>query len=217
MVGPWPRAWSNWAHAPRTVQFADVVRARRMTRAFTDTPVDPHLIDECVELASRAPSAGKSQGWHLLVLEGADVERYWNVAFPVGKRDGFKFPGLFTAPVMALSLCDSSAYVSRYSEDDKKSTGLGAGVDAWPAAYWTIDASFATMTFLLALEDASLGALFFAHANEADLRVEFSIPDHMEFLGAIAIGHRSDVKEPRGRSASRARRSSASIIHRSHW
>ena len=188
-----------------------------MTRAFTDAPVDSQLIDECVDLASRAPSAGKSQGWHLLVLEGRDVERYWNVAFPVDKREGFGFPGLFTAPVMALSLCDASAYVSRYSEEDKKATGLGAGIDAWPAAYWTIDASFATMTFLLALEDASLGALFFAHANEQGLRTEFSIPDHMEFLGAIAIGHRSDEENQRGRSANRTRRSSASIIHRSNW
>ena len=73
------------------------------------------------------------------------------------------------------------------------------------------------MTFLLALEDASLGALFFAHANEPGLRAEFSIPDHMEFLGAIAIGHRSDNEPQRGRSANRARRSSESIIHRSNW
>lgn len=188
-----------------------------MTRAFTPQKVEQRLIEECVDLASRAPSAGKSQGWHLLVLEGDEVEQYWNVAFPVGKRDGFRFPGLFDAPVLALSLCDPNAYLARYSEDDKKSTGLGVAVDAWPADYWTIDASFATMTFLLALEDASLGALFFAHANESGLRLEFSIPDHVQILGAIAIGHPAENDDQSGRSASRARRSTASIIHRSRW
>lgn len=188
-----------------------------MTRAFASESVDADLINQCVDLASRAPSAGKSQGWHLLVLEGEDVARYWNVAFPVDKREGFRFPGLFDAPVLALSLCDPNAYLARYSERDKESTGLGAAVDAWPAEYWTIDASFATMTFLLALEDASLGALFFAHANEKGLRYEFSIPDGVEILGAIAIGHPANQGNQSGRSASRARRSSASIIHRSRW
>ena len=217
MDGQWPRAWSNWAHARKAVQFADIVRARRMTRAFTAQVVDPRIIEECVDLATRAPSAGKSQGWNLLLLEGDDTQRYWNAAFPADKRDGFQFPGLFDAPMVALSLSDPGAYLSRYSEDDKSATGLGSGLDAWPAPYWTIDASFATMTFLLALEDASLGALFFAHANEKGLRQEFSIPESIEILGAIAIGHPADAAGRPGRSAPRARRSSQSVIHRSRW
>jgi nitroreductase len=188
-----------------------------MTRAFTAETVDPLIIEQCVDLASRAPSAGKSQGWHLLVLEGADTSRYWDVAFPVHQRKSFAFPGLFDAPVIALSLSDPGAYLSRYSEADKEATGLGEGVGAWPAPYWTIDASFATMTFLLALEDAELGALFFAHANEDDLRREFSIPESIEILGTIAIGHPSDIQAQQGRSAARSRRSSADIMHRSRW
>lgn len=188
-----------------------------MTRAFTADTVDPLILDHCVDLASRAPSAGKTQGWHLLILEGDDTKKYWDVAFPVEQRKSFGFPGLFDAPVIALSLTDPGAYLSRYSEADKKVTGLGEGVDVWPAPYWTIDASFATMTFLLALEDASLGALFFAHANEQGLRREFSIPDSIEMLGTIAIGHPSENVTRQGRSAGRTRRSVADIIHRSRW
>jgi len=42
-----------------------------MTRAFDPgRPVPAALLDELVDLASRAPSAGKAQGWHLVVLEG---------------------------------------------------------------------------------------------------------------------------------------------------
>ena len=188
-----------------------------MTRAFTTDTVDPVVIDECVDLASRAPSAGKSQGWHLLILEGVETRRYWDIAFPVESRRSFAFPGLLDAPVIALSLCDPDAYLSRYSEADKQRTGLGDSVDAWVAPYWTIDASFATMTFLLAIEDAGLGALFFAHANEESLRQEFSIPDGMQILGTIAVGHPADGVAREGRSAARARRSAASIIHRSGW
>ena len=188
-----------------------------MTRSFTDRPVDPSVLVDCVRLASRAPSAGKSQGWHLVVLEGDQTARYWDTAFPRDKRDGFAFPGLFTAPVVAIVLADPRAYLDRYSEPDKSHTGLGSSTDAWVAPYWTIDASFATMTFLLALEDRGLGALFFAHANEPGLRAEFSVPDAVRFLGTVAVGHPADAVDRKGVSASRPRAAVADIIHRGGW
>jgi len=199
------------------MQFADVVRSRKMTRSFAPTPVEPSVIDECVALASRAPSAGKTQGWSMLVLEGSDTQLYWDVAFPTSRRESFAFPELFHAPVIALSMTDPTAYLDRYSESDKEQTGLGESLAAWPAPYWTIDASFATMTFLLALQDHGLGALFFAHANEAGLRQAFGIPDHIEVLGAIACGYPNAESSVAGRSASRRRRDVNEIIHRSRW
>ena len=217
MVGPWLKALSSSALASKSVNFADIVRSRRMSRSFSDQSVDPAVIASCIDLASRAPSAGKSQGWHVLLLENESTQRYWDVALPVERREGFAFPLLLRAPVIAISMCDPTAYLERYSEPDKKATGLGEGLDQWVAPYWTIDASFATMTFLLALEDAKLGALFFAHSNEQSLRREFNIPDHIEILGTIAIGHEVDGQKRQGRSAQRVRRSVESIIHQKNW
>ena len=54
---------------------AQAVRRRRMVRAFTADPVDPSVVDDLVDLARRAPSAGNSQGMAYLVLEGADTAR----------------------------------------------------------------------------------------------------------------------------------------------
>jgi hypothetical protein len=73
------------------------------------------------------------------------------------------------------------------------------------------------MTFLLALEDVKLGALFFAHSNEEGLRKEFNIPDHIQILGTIAIGHEITGEKRQGRSADRIRRSVESIIHPKNW
>jgi nitroreductase len=188
-----------------------------MSRSFSDQSVDTAIVTSCIDLASRAPSAGKSQGWHVLLLENESTQRYWDVALPVERREGFAFPLLLQAPVIAISLCDPTAYLERYSEPDKKSTGLGEGLEQWPAPYWTIDASFATMTFLLALEDVKLGALFFAHSNEAGLRKEFNIPDHIEILGTIAIGYEIEGQKRQGRSSQRSRRSAESIIHQKNW
>lgn len=188
-----------------------------MTRSFTAEPVPLSTIEACVETASRAPSAGRTQGWNLLMWQGADTARYWDIALPLEERGSFAFPGLLNADVVMLSLADRHAYLERYSEPDKKHTDLGGSLTNWPAPYWTIDAAFATMTLLMAVHDAGLGALFFAHAREVRLREEFALPDNVEILGALAIGHRDPSPSRRGRSANRPRRGTSEVIHHQKW
>ncbi|MEN9507307.1 MAG: hypothetical protein RI958_3233 [Actinomycetota bacterium] len=197
--------------------FGEIVRRRRMCRSFRPDPVDDSLIEALVDLASRAPSAGKTQGWHLLVLRGDETDRFWRHAFPVERRAGFRWPGLFDAPVIALPFADPVAYVERYAEPDKTRTGLGEGIEAWPTPYWTIDASMALMTLLLGADDAGLGALLFAVFNgEREVRLELGVPDHLQLLGAVALGWPSSDAE-RGVSASRPRRAPSTIIHLGGW
>lgn len=204
-------------------EFAEVVRSRRMTRAFDDRPIRSDVLTELVELAARAPSAGKTQGWHLVVLEGADTERFWDATLPAVRRDSFRWQRLLSAPVIALPLADSKAYVDRYAEPDKVQTGLGTGTAAWPVPYWTIDASMAVMTLLLAAEDVGLGALFFGvFRGERELRQRLGIPPQLELLGAIALGY--PLADPSGgtatgpgASAGRNRRRAEQIMHRGRW
>ncbi len=193
-----------------------------MTRAFDGRPVEPGVIDALVDLAARAPSAGKTQGWHLVVLEGDETAQFWDVTLPAVRRDSFRWQRLLSAPVIALPLADSKAYVERYGEPDKAQTGLGAGASAWPVPYWTIDTSMAVMSLLLAAEDAGLGALFFGvFRNERELRDQLGIPGGLELLGAIALGYpAADTDESGsgpGRSAARRRRPAGQIIHRGGW
>lgn len=200
--------------------FADVVRRRRMTRAFASDPVERAVFDELVDLAARAPSAGKTQGWHLVVLEGPETRQFWDVTLPAVRRDSFRWKRLLSAPIIALPLADAKAYTDRYSEPDKAQTGLGAGPDAWPVPYWTIDASMSVMTMLLAAEAVGLGALFFGvFRGERELRHALGIPPGLELLGAIALGHPAEVDPTpaRGVSAVRPRRRAAEIIHRGGW
>ena len=144
---------------------------------------------ELVDLASRAPSAGKTQGWHLVVLEGTDADRFWDSTLPMDQRAGFAFPGLLDAPMIALPLADPGAYLARYGEPDKAASGLGRTTAAWPVPYWTVDTAFSVMTLLLAAEDQGVGALFFGvFHGEADLRATLGIPDDLQLLGAIALG-----------------------------
>ncbi len=198
-----------------------------MTRAFDgERPVPPEVLAELVELGSWAPSAGKTQGWHLVVLEGDETARFWDITLPPMRRGAFRWQRLLDAPVIAIPLADPRAYTDRYSEEDKQATGLGSGPEAWPAPYWTIDASMSVMTILLGAEAAGLGALFFGvFKGERQLRRVLRIPPSLQVLGAIALGYPATA-EPTGddtlpggagRSASRRRRRPEEIVHRGGW
>jgi nitroreductase len=202
-------------------EFAEVVCNRRMTRAFEDTPVQADVLEELVDLSSRAPSAGKTQGWHLVVLQGVQTEKFWDSTLPAVRRDSFRWKNLLSAPLIALPLADAKAYTDRYGEPDKAQTGLGASRSAWPVPYWTIDTSMSVMTLLLAAEDVGLGALFFGvFRGERELRQVLGIPSELELLGAIALGYPLDTTGQTSgpaRSSSRARRSPGQIMHHGHW
>jgi nitroreductase len=191
-----------------------------MTRAFDpDRAVEPERLTRLVDAGARAPSAGKAQGWHLVVLEGPETARFWDRTLPAERRTGFAWPGLLDAPVVALPLADAEAYVARYAEPDKAATGLGRSAAVWPVPYWTVDTAFSVMSLLLAAEAEGLGTLFFGvFRGEAELRADLGIPDRLQLLGAIAIGWPSVSSAGRpGASARRPRRPVSEIVHRGGW
>jgi nitroreductase len=192
-----------------------------MTRSFTDQPVADEMLHRIVSLASMAPSAGKTQGWHLVVLRGTDTATFWDATLEPERRANFRWQGLLQAPVIALAFADPQAYVLRYAEADKASTGLGEGVDRWATPYWTVDASMAVNTLLLAAHDEGLGALFFAvFRGEEALRQTLGVPDQLQLLGALALGWPAPdahASSQRARSAQRPRRRPGAIMHNGRW
>lgn len=200
------------------MDFREVVTGRRMCRSFSTDPVAPAVLDRILDAGRRAPAAGNSAGTHLVVLEGPEqTARYWDVTLAPERRPGFRWPHLLDAPVLVLPLADPAAYVARYAEPDKAATGLGAGREAWPTPYWTVDTAFAAMNVLLAAEDEGLGALFFGIFRGADeLLATLGVPAGLEPIGTIALGHRRGDDAP-GRSAGRGRPALDEFAHRGGW
>jgi nitroreductase len=186
-----------------------------MVRNFQDRPVPLEVVNNLVDLARRAPSAGNSQGWDLVVLQGEQTARFWGITLPAERRESFRWQGLLSAPVIALPYANRHAYLSRYAEPDKARTGL-AEADAWPVPYWLVDTGFFTMTFLLAAQDAGLGALFFGVFQAQDaLNAALGVPDDRQLLGAIALGYPAPSES--GRSAKRPKRTVSDIVHNGGW
>ncbi|MBK9181242.1 MAG: nitroreductase family protein [Acidimicrobiales bacterium] len=198
------------------MEFTSVVRHRRMVRSFDGRPVPAGVLDAVLDAASRAPSAGNSQGYSFLVLDGPEqTTRFWDVTLPPQRRAGFRWQGLLRAPVLVLPLAEPQAYLDRYAEPDKVASGL-ADEASWPVPYWQIDTAFATMLLLLAAVDEGLGALFFGiFRAEAELLSSLGVPGGVRPIGAVALGWPAP-DEP-GRSAGRTRRPLDDVVHRGRW
>jgi nitroreductase len=198
------------------MEFQDVVRKRRMVRSFERKELPTRVVERIVRNAQRAPSAGFSQGWAFLVLEGlAKTKQYWDAVGP-DDHHGFSWQDLFNAPLLIVCLSNKSAYLDRYAEPDKGWTDRSES--HWPVPYWDIDTGMAALLILLTAVDAGLGALFFGIPPEKIglFRETFGIPSELQPIGTVAVGY-TKPNDPPSPSLKRGHRAAAEVIHRGHW
>jgi len=202
------------------MEFADVVRRRRMIRTYDERPVDRAVIDRALAHATRAPSAGNSSGWGFLVLDiPDDVRRYWAAtADPAALEEPDTWlRGMMRAPVVIVPCSSKAAYLARYAEEDKGWTDRDEA--RWPVPYWHLDTAMASLLILLTAVDEGLGACFFGIPPErvAAVKQTFGIPATFDPIGAITLGHRVTDPGAAGSPSRRARKDPAEVVHRGHW
>ena len=196
------------------MEFGTVVRRRKMVRTFLDRPVDPDALRRILERGQRAPSAGYTQGFEFLVLEGPEqTGRFWEVT----SGDQPVLEGVWAAPVLIVPLASKQAYLDRYAEEDKGWTDRDES--RWPTPFWYIDAAFASMLMLLSAVDEGIGALFFGlfPPTLPAFKAAFAIPDAWEPIGVIAIGHPAPTDPVRSSAHTRSRKPLSEIVHRGGW
>ena len=197
------------------MELQDVIRKRKMVRSFEDRPIPRELLDRILASAQKAPSAGFSQGWAFLVLEGkTETARYWDTLWPEPRRSEFGWPDFFNAPVLVVCLSHKLQYLRRYSLPDKGWTDLDER--RWPVPYWDIDTGMAAMLMLLTAMDLGLGACFFGVQDHELFRRTFAVPAEFTPIGTIAIGY---AKSPDRLSPSLrlGHRPTADVVHRGGW
>lgn len=192
----------------------DLIRARRACRSFdAGSPVPPAVLRGLVDLATRAPSAGASQGWDFLVLSRSrDVARYWEATTDPARPPDRWLRGMRTAPALVVAWSREDAYRQRYALADKAS-GDHAPADPaarWPVPYWHVDTGMAVALLLLGAEAAGLGACPFAvpTTRVAAVRETFGVPQDRTPVMAVALGRAAphpDGPAPGGPRPSRRR------------
>jgi nitroreductase len=204
------------------MEFAQIIAKRRMVRAYTDEPVDPASIERILRAANRAPSAGFSQGYALLTLQGQEqLGPFWRLLSGPDEGDGAagapSFEPVTHAPVVVVPLSCKDVYLDRYARQDKGWTDRDEA--HWPVPYWDIDTGFMALLMLLTAVDEGLGALFFGIQPEliGEFRQLYGVPDAYTPIGAVTIGHPDPAADQGGSSKVIKRRSLDDLVHRGRW
>jgi nitroreductase len=192
-----------------------------MVRAYTDEPVAPEAVERILSAANRAPSAGFSQGYALMTLEGAEqLGPFWKLLSGDDRKEetpGPSFEPVTRAPLVVVPLSCKDIYLDRYARPDKGWTDRDES--HWPVPYWDIDTGFTALLMLLAAVDEGLGALFFGIPPELipQFRQLYGVPDAYLPIGAVAIGHPDAASDRGGSSKVIRRRSLDDLVHRGRW
>jgi nitroreductase len=183
-----------------------------MVHRFERRPVPPELVAEVLETALHAPSAGFSQGFAMVVLDGPDQVSWFHRTTAGGEEVARSGP-----PVLVLALVSPGVYLERYNRPDKAPAGL-TRAERWPVPYWWVDAGMASMLVLLAAVDRGLGGWFFgiAKGKEEVLRA-LGVPEGWELVGVIGLGYKSGDDRPVGSPTVIPRRRLDEVVRRGRW
>jgi nitroreductase len=202
------------------MDFAEVVRRRKMVRNYTDEPVEREAVERIVASGRRAPSGGFSQGVRfVIVTEEASRRRIAELADEPYYIERGHEPWISRAPVHVVVGMREDDYHDRYQEADKLEDG--EEID-WPVPWWWVDAGKAMMLLLLAAVDEGLGAGIFGlfpAENNTRLQEHLGMPDDIVIVGVVTIGHPAaePLAEERKKVLDRRRRPLDEVVHWERW
>jgi nitroreductase len=158
-------------------------------------PVPARLLRRALECATRAPSAGFSQGWDFLVLVDPEHrDRFWRVCADDHTAPDRWLAAMMSAPTLIICLCHRDAYLDRYARPDKGWTDRDPA--RWPVPYWQVDTGMAALLMLLSAVDDGLVGCFFGLPGERvdDVRRSFDVPETRDVVGVVSLGYPVDAQ-----------------------
>ena len=200
------------------MELTELLRRRRMVHSFEPREPAAGLVEQVLESALHAPSAGFSQGFSMLLITDPERRRrFWELTFPPDEMEHLEAQLAVAPPVLVICLVSRAVYIERYSRPDKAAAGMQAE-ERWPVPYWFVDGGMAVMTMLLRTVDLGLDGWFFGIAHgERELRDELEIPDGQDVIGILGLGYRAAGDRKSGSSVTIPRRSLDGVLHRERW
>lgn len=152
------------------MSFLELARNRRSVRKFKDEPVDAELLRQILEAARAAPTAANNQPVRLIVVQSAEAQEKLSHA-----------ANCYGAPVSVVVCADRSRAWKR--PFDGKST---AGIDA----------SILTDHMMLCAASLGLASVWICYFKPDIVRKEFSLPESLEPVNILALGHADESPAP---------------------
>ena len=192
------------------VEFREILRRRRMHRAFLPDPLPDDQVERIANVIRRAPSGGFSQGGSIVVVTDEPTRQ------EIAER--FEMAGTYVAdaPVHMVISANEALYHARYNEPDKLAAGGGVEI-TWPVPYWFVDAGALMMLVLAAAIDEGLASAFIGHPEQKRIFDELlGLPEEVVPIGLALIGRPGETPDSGSRLRAR-RRGRDDLIHRDRW
>jgi nitroreductase len=214
-VFPWNLVMAATIYGVR-VEFREILRKRRMHRAFLPDPLPADQIERIAGVIKRAPSGGFSQGGSIVVV--TDDEKRAAIARAFGDEHyssgGRNF--IADAPVHMVISANEALYHARYNEADKLAAGGGVEI-TWPVPDWFVDAGALMMLVLAAAIDEGLASAFIGHPDQKRIFDELvGLPEDVVPIGLALIGKPGDVP-PVGSRLKERQRAPEALVHWQQW
>ena len=165
----------------------EAILTRRSVRSYTDEPVSDPDIETIIHAAMSAPSAGNQQPWRFVVTTDRARLDTWAETTPYGS--------MLRAAPLGIAVCADTR-------------------DLRHPTMWQQDCSAAAQNALLAIHALGLGAVWLGFWPKMErvepLRAALGLPEGVEPLCVLAVGHPAEVKPA-------ADHYSAEAVHRDRW
>lgn len=150
------------------------IKGRASVRKFRKDPVQDMVLDDILEAAVAAPSAGNCQDWEFIaVREQQNKKRLVGAALGQGMIE--------EAPVVVV-VCSNIRKISRYGS-------MGESL------YSIQDAAAATQNLMLAAWDRGIGSCWIGAFDEGKVRQALVLPEHVKPLAIVPLGYPAEKPE----------------------
>ena len=165
----------------------ETITTRRSIRRYTQEPVSDKLVQELLTAAMSGPSAHNRQPWQFVVV---------------------------TEPEQLAALASIEAYKATLSGAPLAIVVCGDLELSLPDDTWLLDCAIAAQNMILLAHDRGLGAVWLeCHYREeraAAARKILALPDHVQTLAVLSIGHPAAEVTP-------VERFKEERVHRNRW
>ena len=169
----------------------ETIKDRRSIRTYDNRDLPKEVVDQLLDAARWAPSAGNVQPWAFVVVSSQEVKHNLSLA-AYGQKD------LEEAPIVIVVLADEKQAQERYGEKGK-------------TLYCLQDTAAATQNILLAAYSLGLGTCWIGAFKEEETRKIINAPKNMRPVAMIPVGYPNETPQPR------ERRPLADIVHKDRF
>lgn len=171
-------------------ELEDLMRWRRDVRHFRPDPVDPEVLDRCLQSFTLAPSVGLSQPWRLRRIQSDPARAAARDNFQSANAEALKGYGGDKAATYArlkLSGMDKSPEQLAIFCDEVTPQGSGLGAQTMPEMR-RYSVVCAIMQFWLVARAAGLGVGWISILDAPALCRSWGIPEDWELVAYLCIG-----------------------------